>query len=66
MAHNSKYDIADSNGTIILFDMAYDSQCDMYYDPESDDMVRGDEVTSNHWEVISTGEFPDWRLNNPE
>jgi hypothetical protein len=57
MTRETKYDILDEYGERIYENMAYDWQCNIYYDPESMDMISGDAIEKGFMTVIETGYF---------
>ena len=47
------FNILDSDGNRMFNNLAYDSQCHMYYWPESNGFVTDDQIESNHWQVVN-------------
>jgi hypothetical protein len=57
MTRETKYDILDEYGERIYENTAYDWQCNIYYDPESMDMISGHAIKKCFMTVIETGYF---------
>jgi hypothetical protein len=57
IAKERLYNVHDANGKRMYIGMAYDSQCKMYYWPESNGFITDDQVKYEHWDIIEAGYY---------
>ena len=61
MKHETRYDILNEYGDRMYSNMAYDSLCDIYYNPDDEnEYISGWTIEEHFMEVIEAGNFVEW------